>query len=154
MKLKVNRGVTLIEVLATITISGILFSIIGTIIGTFNVSFERSKYIRQIDEEIQAIENAISVCVEYSNINGYELIINDNDEAIYLNNVIDGSENIIFKFDRINKTLDLSFSNTTRKLKYIESISIKKSNDVGIVLEIVTIENVKKQSYYNIINLR
>lgn len=154
MKLKVNRGVTLIEVLATITISGILFSIIGTIIGTFNVSFERSKYIRQIDEEIQVIENAISVCVEYSNINGYELIINDNDEAIYLNNVIDGSENIIFKFDRINKTLDLSFSNTTRKLKYIESISIKKSNDVGIVLEIVTIENVKKQSYYNIINLR
>ncbi len=152
MKLKVNCGVTLIEVLATITISGILFSIIGTIIGTFNVSFERSKYIRQIDEEIQAIENAISVCVEYSNINGYELIIND--EAIYLNNVIDGSENIIFKFDRINKTLDLSFSNTTRKLKYIESISIKKSNDVGIVLEIVTIENVKKQSYYNIINLR
>lgn len=154
MKLKVNRGVTLIEVLATITISGILFSIIGTIIGTFNVSFERSKYIRQIDEEIQVIENAISVCVEYSNINGYELIINDNDEAIYLNNVIDGSENIIFKFDRINKTLDLSFSNTTRKLKYIESISIKKSNDVGIVLEIITIENVKKQSYYNIINLR
>lgn len=154
MKLKVNRGVTLIEVLATITISGILFSIIGTIIGTFNVSFEKSKYIRQIDEEIQVIENAISVCVEYSNINGYELIINDNDEAIYLNNVIDGSENIIFKFDRINKTLDLSFSNTTRKLKYIESISIKKSNDVGIVLEIVTIENVKKQSYYNIINLR
>ena len=154
MKFKVNRGVTLIEVLATITISGILFSIIGTIIGTFNVSFERSKYIRQIDEEIQAIENAISVCVEYSNINGYELIINDNDEAIYLNNVIDGSENIIFKFDRINKTLDLSFSNTTRKLKYIESISIKKSNGVGIVLEIVTIENVKKQSYYNIINLR
>lgn len=154
MKLKVNRGVTLIEVLATITISGILFSIIGTIIGTFNVSFERSKYIRQIDEEIQVIENAISVCVEYSNINGYELIINDNDEAIYLNNVIDGSENIIFKFDRINKTLDLSFSNTTRKLKYIESVSIKKSNDVGIVLEIVTIENVKKQSYYNIINLR
>lgn len=154
MKLKVNRGVTLIEVLATITISGILFSIIGTIIGTFNVSFERSKYIRQIDEEIQVIENAISVCVEYSNINGYELIINDNDEAIYLNNVIDGSENIIFKFDRINKTLDLSFSNTTRKLKYIESVNIKKSNDVGIVLEIVTIENVKKQSYYNIINLR
>lgn len=154
MKLKVNRGVTLIEVLATITISGILFSIIGTIIGTFNVSFERSKYIRQIDEEVQVIENAISVCVEYSNINGYELIINDNDEAIYLNNVIDGSENIIFKFDRINKTLDLSFSNTTRKLKYIESVSIKKSNDVGIVLEIVTIENVKKQSYYNIINLR
>lgn len=154
MKLKVNRGVTLIEVLATITISGILFSIIGTIIGTFNVSFERSKYIRQIDEEIQVIENAISVCVEYSNINGYELIINDDEEAIYLNNVIDGSENIIFKFDRINKTLDLSFSNTTRKLKYIESVSIKKSNDVGIVLEIVTIENVKKQSYYNIINLR
>ena len=154
MKFKVNRGVTLIEVLATITISGILFSIIGTIIGTFNVSFERSKYIRQIDEEVQVIENAISVCVEYSNINGYELIINDNDEAIYLNNVIDGSENIIFKFDRINKTLDLSFSNTTRKLKYIESISIKKSNGVGIVLEIVTIENVKKQSYYNIINLR
>ena len=29
MKSKVNRGVTLVEVLATITISGILFAIIG-----------------------------------------------------------------------------------------------------------------------------
>ena len=161
MKLKVNRGVTLIEVLTTITISGILFAIIGTIIGTFNTSYERSKAIRESDAEIQYIENAISVCVEYANTNGYKLSIKDNESenTIGLYSKIDNEETRQFEYNNQTNDLFFSFSNTSRELKYIKSIDIevKKSIDVnkkvGIILKVITIENVEKQSYFNVINL-
>lgn len=155
MKLKVNRGVTLIEVLTTITISGILFAIIGTIIGTFNTSYERSKAIRESDAEIQYIENAISVCVEYVNTNGYELLIKKNNIALYSIDIDNEVETLQFEYNNETNNLFFSFSNINKELKYIKSIGIvKPSNEVGMILEIITIENVKKQSYFNVINLR
>ena len=153
MKLKVNKGVTLIEVLTTITISGILFAIIGTIIGTFNTSYERSKAIRESDAEIQYIENAISVCVEYANTNGYELLINKNENNVSLYSSDSEAETLQFEYNDQTKNLFFSFSNTSKELKYIKSININPSDKAGIILEIITIENVKKQSYHNVIKL-
>lgn len=161
MKLKVNRGITLIEVLATITISGILFAIIGTIIGTFSVSYNRSQSIRETDKEIQYIENAISLCVEHSNTNGLVLSIKEDLEnnlvSIVLVNSVDDAEIEeveLFNYNTVSNTAYLSFSDSTKELKYIKTIVIDDSNKVGIILEITTIENVKQQKYYNVINLK
>ena len=156
MKSKVNRGVTLVEVLATITISGILFAIIGTIIGTFNISYERSKTIRKMDNEIQYIENAISLCVEYSNINGYEFYIEKDDETIEIINIIDEEHKTLLTYDIVNKKIDLALSNSVKELEYIKSIdiNIQDASKTGIMVEIITIEDVKKQSYHSVFNLR
>lgn len=156
MKSKVNRGVTLVEVLATITISGILFAIIGTIIGTFNISYERSKTILKMDNEIQYIEKAISLCVEYSNINGYGFYIEKNEETIEIINIIDDEHKTLLTYDIVNKKIDLALSNSVTDLEYIKSIdiNIQDASKTGIMVEIITIEDVKKQSYHGVFNLR
>ena len=156
MKSKVNRGVTLVEVLATITISGILFAIIGTIIGTFNISYERSKTIRKMDNEIQYIEKAISLCVDYSNINGYEFYIEKDEETIEIINIIDDEHKTLLTYDIVNKKIDLALSNSVTDLEYIKSIdiNIQDASKTGIMVEIITIEDVKKQSYHGVFNLR
>lgn len=155
MKLKVNKGITLVEVLATIAISGILFSIIGTIISTFNTSYQSSKEIRETDNEIQYIENALSVCVEYVNINGYEMSLENSLENIKILTEIDNEEVTLFSYDITSKVVNLKFSNVVKELKHIKSINIYVNNEnrTGIIVEIITINDVKKLSYHNVINL-
>ena len=155
MKLKVNKGITLVEVLATIAISGILFSIIGTIISTFNTSYQSSKEIRETDNEIQYIENALSVCVEYVNINGYEMSLENSLENIKILTEIDNEEVTLFSYDITSKVANLKFSNVVKELKHIKSINIYVNNEnrTGIIVEIITINDVKKLSYHNVINL-
>ena len=67
----------------------------GTIIGTFNISYERSKTIRKMDNEIQYIEKAISLCVEYSNINGYGFYIEKNEETRFHSSMLGNKFHIL-----------------------------------------------------------
>ena len=58
--------------------------------------------------------------------------------------------------DIVNKKIDLALSNSVTDLEYIKSIdiNIQDASKTGIMVEIITIEDVKKQSYHGVFNLR
>lgn len=148
-KSKNNQGFTLVEVMVTIAVSGILFAMIAAVVASFVNSYKHSTRIRELNYEVETIENYVTLSIEALNSSGHTLSLTyDVNTGFAFINTTENKEILIY--DKTNKTI--SFGTSTLDLEYTSDISIKR-NDTGLVLTITTIDNTTFVSYYKVLNL-
>lgn len=144
-----SKGFTLVEVIVTITVSSILFAIIASIIVSFSNSYKKTTRIRDQINEIETIENYVSLSIQMLNSKGNALYVfyDSNTGFTFIN--LDDENKEILKYNKTNKTI--SNSNSFLDLEYTSDISIKQS-DNGLILIITTNDNTTYLSYYKVLN--
>lgn len=150
-----ESGISLVEVLVTIAISGILFALIGVVITSFVNSYSHSMKIRKMTNEVEKVETYVSTCVEFLNANGYSLYIpkqDDNDE--YTLTLVNFTTNeVLMKYSQDDQTIIRTLGSSTLQLNYLQDIAISILDDSGIVLTITTVENTTITTYYKVLNI-
>lgn len=150
-----ESGISLVEVLVTIAISGILFALIGVVITSFVNSYSHSMKIRKMTNEVEKVESYVSTCVEFLNANGYSLYIpkqDDNDE--YTLTLVNFTTNeVLMKYSQDDQTIIRTLGSSTLQLNYLQDIAISILDDSGIVLTITTVENTTITTYYKVLNI-
>lgn len=149
---KTKKGFTLVEVLVTIAVSGILFAMIGAVATSFVNSYKHSTKIRQMNYEVELIENYMQTCANFVNSNGLNLVIESETKISYFDKETKANIELL-SFDASTKTLNKSFGTEKEKLEYISSIFIEPLKQNGIILTITTTDSAQFVSYYNVLNL-
>lgn len=148
-----ESGISLVEVLVTIAISGILFALIGVVITSFVNSYSHSMKIRKMTNEVEKVESYVSTCVEFLNANGYSLEIKEenNTLTLFYNDSTDDKD--LMKYSQDDQTIIRTLGSSTLQLNYLQDIDISILDDSGIVLTITTVENTTITTYYKVLNI-
>ena len=143
--MKRQKGMTLTEVLITITVSGILFSIIAVIISSYRSIYERSRKNNLTLQEVNAVFDDLEIIIEYANLNNQTLILIEDDEAkgIYGEAVF---------WECRGSVISTSFDEE-KSVKYLDSIELKNHNSCGVFVKIITENGISYSRYFSIINL-
>lgn len=146
-----NKGFTLVEVMVTIVVSGILFAMIGGIMSSFINSYRHSTRLRDLNNEVETIEKYVDTTINYINSNGHSIKLLDDNNILTISFV--NQEGYIFKYDRSNKLVNLTLGNASLSLSQIRDIEITYLDTDGIVLRIFTSDNNLFVTYYNVLNI-
>lgn len=152
LKTKDQKGISLVEVMVTIAISGILFAMMASVIASFVSSYQRSLRIRELNYEVETIENYVTLSIKEINLKGEPLVIVSNEEGFIFQNSTEDIENKdILTYNKEDKVL--SFKSSALKLEYTSSVEVREQGDSGIVLTITTVDNTEFVSYYKVLNI-
>ena len=84
MKIRNNKGLTLIEVLTVIVISGILLSMISVLFYSFTTMYQQLDHQNQVTNDIVLIKNSISKFINEFDSESTKIMIEENNDMTKL----------------------------------------------------------------------
>lgn len=122
-----NKGFTLIELIAVITILGIILMIA---VPSYNKHIENAKN-RQCEADIHAIEDAINTYMEQQLLKGNQITFNDNQATINYNDIKNILGSDLEKYKSINFEIERTGEDDTGIYEYkLISNSINKITNI------------------------
>lgn len=146
-----KKGFTLVEVMVTMVVSGILFAMIAAVAASLVNNYKHSTKIRELNYEVETIENYVTITLESLNLRGATLVVNTTSNGFTLTDTTEEPNTLTYEKD-IN-TISLSLSDSILELEYIANIEVRAQNKTGLVLTITTVDNTEFVSYYKVLNM-